>query len=184
MTRSLAWRLVLAGLVALLSWPVAAATVSFGGYEWLIRSYGGGPGPNEWDSGNVYVDESGLHLRISRRDGVWTCAEVVMTETLGFGTYQFEITGRPDLFDRNVVLGLFNYPPSAEVGPDGSNEIDIEFAQWGNLNVQNRLNWTVYPPALGPEKGHRDVPIALNGEASTHRFEWSADGVRYWSFQG
>ncbi len=30
-----------------------------------------------------------------------------------------------------VVLGLFNYP-TRDVGPDGTHEIDIEFARWGN----------------------------------------------------
>ena len=61
-----------------------------------------------------------------------------------------QVTGRPDQFDRNIILGLFNYPNSPSIGPDGTNEIDIEFAQWGDPNNPNRLNWVVYPPALGP----------------------------------
>jgi hypothetical protein len=106
-----------------------------------------------------------------------------MTRPLGFGTYGFELSGRPDRFDRNVVLGLFDYP-TPDIGPDGTNEIDIEFAQWGDAGNDRRLNWTVYPPSLGPAPTHRERPLALSGDASTHRFEWTTDGVKFASFDG
>ena len=161
-----------------------AATVSFAGYTWEVRTGGGGPGPNNWSASNVFVDSAGLHLKISNSGGTWSCAEVTMTKSLGFGEYQWEVTGRPDLFDRNTVLGLFNYPSSAAIGPDGTNEIDIEFAQWGDANNNNRLNWTVYPPALGPKSTHKEVPMTLTGNATTHRFDWTSTGVFYHSFYG
>lgn len=177
-------RLLLAAALAVAGSAAPAATVNFAGYTWEVRSGGGGPGPNSWSAANVAVEADGLHLRISRTgSGAWTCAEVTMTRSLGFGEYQFELTGRPDLFDRNVVLGLFNYPTEA-VGPDGTNEIDIEFAQWGDAGNPNRLNWTVYPPALGPAPTHKEVPLALTGDATTHRFDWTSQGVKYKSLHG
>jgi hypothetical protein len=177
-------RLAVAAAMALACLSAHAATVSFGGYTWDVRTGGGGPGPNNWSAGNVFVDADGLHLKISHVNGSWSCAEVTMTRSLGFGEYQWEVTGRPDLFDRNVVLGLFNYPSSSAIGPDGTNEIDIEFAQWGDANNQNRLNWTVYPPALGPKPTHKEVPMTLTGDATTHRFDWTSAGVNYHSFYG
>ena len=161
----------------------SAATVSFGGYTWDVREGGGGPGPNRWSADNVWVDDAGLHLRIAQSGGQWTCAEVTMTESLGFGTYEFQLTGRPDQFDRNTVLGLFDYTTPA-LGPDGTNEIDIEFAQWGNAGNANRLNWTVYPPALGPAPTHHEVPLSLTGDATTHRFTWTSRGVKFVSMYG
>jgi hypothetical protein len=161
----------------------SAATVSFGGYTWDVREGGGGPGPNQWSANNVWVDSAGLHLKIAQANGAWSCAEVTMTQALGFGTYEFELTGRPDLFDRNIVLGLFNYT-TPDLGPDGTNEIDIEFAQWGNASDPNRLNWTVYPPALGPNSTHDEVPLSLTGDATTHRFTWSSSGVKFVSMHG
>lgn len=137
--------------------------ISFSGYDWEVRSGTGGPGPNDWSADNVFVDADGLHLKISNSGSTWSCAEVTLTQRLGFGVYEFQLTGRPDLFDRNVVLGLFNYPP-ADVGPDGTNEIDIEFAQWGQAGNRNRLNWTVYPPALGPGTTHNEVPLEVSLE--------------------
>jgi hypothetical protein len=115
---------------------------------------------------------------------VWSCAEVWLDTSLGFGRYEFEVTGRPDQFDRNIILGLFNYPNSPSIGPDGTNEIDIEFAQWGDPNNPNRLNWVVYPPALGPGHTSEVRLLPLNGDATTHRFDWSPTGVHYQSWHG
>ncbi len=176
-------RVAMAALMLLAASPAQAATVSFGGYEWLVRAMAGGRA--ECVGGGECPRRRGrLHLKIVQTDGVWSCAEVVMLEPLGFGIYRFEISGRPDLLDRNCGAGAVQLSAIGEGRPDGTNEIDIEFAQWGNTNVQNRLNWTVYPPRPGPEKGHKEVPIALNGAASTHRFTWTPEGVSYGSFHG
>jgi len=177
-------RLPLALLALLLAGaPALAKTVDFAGYTWEVREGGGGPGPNHWSADNVRVAADGLHLRIAVAAGQWSCAEVTLTRPLGFGTYEFELAGRPDRFDRNVVLGLFDYP-TPDIGPDGTNEIDIEFAQWGDAGNDRRLNWTVYPPSLGPAPTHRERPLALAGDASTHRFEWTSGGVKFASYDG
>ena len=96
-----------------------AQAIEFSGYTWEVRSGTGGPGPNTFVAGNVLVDANGyLHLRISQSKSKWTTAEVFTDAAFGFGTYQFKIIGRPDQFDTNVVLGLFNYT-TPEIGPMG-----------------------------------------------------------------
>jgi hypothetical protein len=91
-----------------------------------------GPAPSVWDARNVWVNDIGyLHLKIAFRDGNWTAAQVNLDQRLGFGTYQVKLIGRPDLFDVNRVLGLFGYT-QRDMGPDGTNEIDMEFSRWGN----------------------------------------------------
>ena len=115
-------------LLLLLTIPVSSQEIQFGGFTWSVRSGRGGPGPNQWSENNVWLDSAtNLHLKISQRDGKWTCAEVTTRQQLGFGLYEFQIASRLDDFDDNVVLGLFNYP-TGDVGPDGTHEIDIEFA--------------------------------------------------------
>lgn len=108
-----------------------ARTLKFSGYEWEVRSAGlQGPGPNRWDPENVSVDSKGqLHLKITKVADEWRCAELTLKKRLGFGRYQFQVIGRIDQLDRNIVLGLFNYP-TPDVGKEGTNEIDIEFARW------------------------------------------------------
>lgn len=182
MLRSLA----LSAALALAPLPaLAAPIVEFAGYNWLVRAYGGGPGPNEWREANVRVESDGLHLTIQQDGGVWTCAEVVMLgPPLGFGTYEFEVAGDLAALDTNAVLGLFNFPGSEDVGPSGTNEIDIEIAQWGHPQNPNRLNWNVYPTVLGGGKGNHAQPLAPGMSATTHRFIWSADRIDYASFEG
>ncbi len=128
------------------------------------------------------VSDWALHLKAMQRDGKWTCAELVMTTSLGFGTYQWQLQGRPDQMDRNLVLGLFNYP-TPDIGPDRTNEIDIEFARWGNAAWPNG-NWTVYPAVLGTKPLSTTFEFSLTGDLSTHRFIWSSDKVRYASLNG
>src|SRR5579859_4363234 len=134
----------LAALLLALGFSIQAKDIEFGGYSWAVRSGRGGPGPNAWDENNGWLDSStNLHLKISQRDGKWSCAEITMRKRVGFGRYQFQVTGRIDRFDDNVVLGLFNYP-TRDVGSDGTHEIDIEFSRWGN--AKNPMgNHTVWP---------------------------------------
>ena len=116
--------------------PAEAKTFNFAGYNWMVKSGSHlGPGPNNWDEDNVWVDQHDyLHLAITNRGGQWYCSQVSMVDRLGFGRYQFWIIGRVDQLDPNVVFGLFNYP-TPDVGSDATREIDIEFAEWGKPNT-------------------------------------------------
>ncbi len=161
-----------------------AQTIAFGGYTWEVRSGTGGPGPNTFASSNVSLDANGyLHLRISHSKRNWTTAEVFTDARFGFGTYQFKVVGRPDLLDTNVVLGLFNYT-TPDIGPDGTNEIDIEFATWGDPSLQHG-NWTVWPVhQSGINETTYSYNTTLTGDTSTHRFHWSSQQVYYESLYG
>ncbi|WP_137936442.1 glycoside hydrolase family 16 protein [Chitinivorax sp. B] len=177
----------LTGLVLVTSLTIAmghAKTINFSGYTWEVRNAAtGGPGPNRWDENNVWVDSQGhLHLKISYRNGQWRAAELFLPQRLGFGTYQFKLIGRPDLFDDNVVLGLFNYT-RPDVGPDATNEIDIEFARWGSA-ANPMGNYTVYPAVAGLRHSSRTFDVRLNGDYSTHRFNWTSRQVAYQSLHG
>lgn len=144
-------------------------TVRFSGYDWEVRDQGSsGPGPNLWKRQNVWVDKSGfLHLRITRGVGAkkneWHCAELTTRQKFGMGVYVFQTVGRIDRLNKNVVLGLFDYPVYGE-DPDATNEIDIEFARWGNAAYPNG-NFTIYPAS-----GKR-------GANDSHTFEYSLAGL-------
>jgi hypothetical protein len=149
---------------------------------WDVRSGGGGPGPNTWDDANASVDGSGaLHLHLTQVISAWHTAEISTRDRLGFGTYQFEVAGPLDQFDPNVVLGLFNYPPP-DVGPDGTNEIDIEVARWGNAGYPNG-NYTVWPAQVGPSPVGYSFEFSLTQVTSTHSFLWTPQYVAFHSAQ-
>ena len=154
-----------------------AATISFSGYTWSVRNDTGGPGPNTFSSNNVWVDASGfLHLKISHATA-WSTAEIVLNQNLGFGTYQWVLVGHPESMDNNVVLGLFTYTTPA-IGPDGTNEIDIEFATWGGAQSLHG-NWTAWPPALGPTQWTQPFDASALGGVSTQSFVWESQSITY-----
>jgi hypothetical protein len=158
-------------------------TLFFSGYEWTVRSNPGGPGPNEWKEENVWVDGNGwLHLKISVQDNMWSCAELYTTRRFGFGKYQFEVIGRIDQLDDNVVLGLFNYP-TEDVGPDTTNEMDIEFSRWGD-GANPMGNYTVWPTKLGLQPAERTFSFSLNSDTTTHVFHRGERGVLFQSLYG
>jgi hypothetical protein len=154
----------------------SAKTLQFSGYTWEVRSGGGNPGPCEdWKEGNAWTDENGfLHLKISKGNGMWHCAEVSTLESFDFGRYQFWVIGQIDTLDPNVVLGLFSYQ-----GPPGTNEIDIEMARWGDPNNPN-LHYTIWP-SFADSACQSDMyacprgesfNFTLSGTYTTHRYIW------------
>jgi hypothetical protein len=174
---------LLACVLAAFSVTGQAKDIQFGGYTWSIRSGQGGPGPNSWAETNVWLDAStNLHFKISERDGKWSCAEVSMRQRLGFGRYQFQITGWIDRFDDNVVLGLFNYP-TGDIGPDATHEIDIEFARWGQEKLPMG-NFTVWPVEKTLRRESKPFAFSLVQDQTTHRFRWSRTQVLFQSLLG
>jgi len=164
--------------------PTNAHVIHFSGYDWEVRpDADGGPGPNHWDSGNVRVDSLGrLHLKLTHRNGAWRCAEVTTLRSLGFGRYQFQVTGALDRLDPNVVLGLFNYPPPGG-GPDGTNEIDIEYSRWGDPAALP-ASTTIYPAHPGPASVSHPFPMPPGLTDTTQRFLWQSDTVSIQCLRG
>jgi hypothetical protein len=110
-------------------------TERFAGYTWDVKtSRRTGPGPNRFAASNVSVEVKGLHLRITKGDFQWTCAEVILRQPLGYGRYGFVVEDVGHL-DPNMVLGLFTWDPSGR--NESYREIDIELGRWGNENNKN-----------------------------------------------
>lgn len=164
--------------------PNADKTLKFGGYTWIIKSGTAiGPGPNTWGEKNAWVDDTGLlHLKLSydKATSKWLCAGITSTTAMGYGTYQWQVQGPLSTLDKNVVAGLFHYS-----GPDGYNELDVEFARWGDAAKSN-VNYSVYPAqgSTGKEKHETAEWAQSGGTASTHRYVWSENSVVFKSMNG
>jgi hypothetical protein len=157
--------------------------ISFSGYQWTVRNVAGkqGPGPNYFGDYSAFVDDQGfLHLWI-RKDkltGQWQCAEITSQQSFEYGSYQFVVEGAIDKFDKNLVLGLFNYS-----GNDGLDEMDIEIARWGNDSFPN-LNYTIWPAKKEFKNSSTVREFSLQSKLSTHFFRRNADTVYCASFNG
>ncbi|MCZ4108968.1 glycoside hydrolase family 16 protein [Brevundimonas diminuta] len=158
--------------------------IQFMGMDWYVRQDGvGDPGNNNWKEDNAFVDENGyLHLKLTFDDGKWYAAEVFTKERFDFGTFQFKIDAPLGSLDKNVVIGLFQYP-TPDVGANGTNEIDIEIAQWGNA-AADRLYYTIWPIDATLGQSGEAYPLDLTGTWTTHRYKWSSTQIHFQSTHG
>jgi hypothetical protein len=156
-----------------------AKLIHFSGYDWTVRNRGSDRGgeTNEYSSDNAWVDPQGrMHLRMFRQNGKWSCAEVSLTQSLGFGTYRFVVQDTSHL-DPNAVAGFFTWDKLWSGGP--RNEFDLELSRWGKPNNKN-AQYAVQPFYF-PENNFRfDVPPGV----LTHTIQWQPDRLEFRTFRG
>jgi hypothetical protein len=161
------------GVVAVLTIqgaPIASAvskTIHFSGYDWIVRSAPSDRGgeTNNYDSRNVWTDQKGyLHLRMGPQDDRWTCGEVNLTRSLGYGTYRFVIEDTTH-FKPSGVLAMFTVDERR--GDDIRVELDFELSQWGRPGSKN-AQYVVQPYYI-PEN---IVRFSLPSGLSTHVLRW------------
>ena len=153
---------------------VAVKTIRFSGYEWTVRSIDSdrGGAPNAYDPANAWTDERGfLHLRTAEREGRWTCAEVSLMRSLGYGTYKFVVQDSARL-PPSAVVGLFTYD---DAGTEAfANEVDVELSRWGDPKRKDAQY--VIQPYYVPENVFRfESPAGT----ATHSFQWEPGRVTF-----
>jgi len=161
--------------------------ISFSGFEWQVKSSLNsksgtlGPGNNYFSDSkkNVWVDDNGwLHLKITRWNDKWYCAEVTLMQPLVYKRYIFQVTGQIDQFHPNVVGGLFTYLD----GTDESEEIDIEFSKWGDKNKMSNAQYAIQPSEIKANKN--SFKLELTGDATTHIIDWKPGKIDFISYHG
>jgi hypothetical protein len=153
-------------------------TLPFSGYEWRIRDAPSDRGgKNDYDASNAWTDGTGaLHLRIAKSSGDWTCSEVTLTRSLGYGTYAFVVRNTAQL-EPAAVFSIFTWDYA---GADPNHrEMDIEISRWGEPTSQNAQY--VLQPFYVPENASR---FALPAGVLTHSFRWEPGRVSFTSVRG
>ena len=152
---------------------VHSKILHFSGYDWRVRSApssrGGG---NGYDPDNAWTDASGaLHLRIAKTSGNWTCAEVSLTRSFGYGSYSFVVRDISRL-EPAAVFGMFTWDYA---GTDPNHrEMAVEISRWGDPLSKNAQY--VIQPYYVPANVSRftAVPGVL-----THVFHWEPGRVSF-----
>lgn len=168
---------------------MAQRTIPFAGYQWQVKSSSSkvGPGPNYFSgsSDDIWVDDEGIHLTIKNRNERWYSTEVVLDANLGYGTYIIQTKGRVDLFDHNIVGGLFTWD---NTGADFSHrEIDIEYAKWGNPSHPTNAQYVVQHCNQCPGCGRCErfqIDLTDQQNVITHFIIWHQNRVQFKSFLG
>jgi hypothetical protein len=148
--------------------------LQFSGYEWEALQFptdSGGVAHSNLGE-NVWTDAAGaLHLRIAWKAGEWTCADIGMVRSLGYGSYSFAVRDMPVL-EPGTVLGMFTWD-DAEAGQN-HREIDVELSQWGDPEIKN-AQYTIQPYYVPANVFRFMSPSG----SLTHSFRWEPGRVSF-----
>lgn len=142
-------------------------TIRFSGYEWKIRTASSNRGGSitHYDQENAWVDDGGaLHLAIANKAGDWTCAEVNLTRSLGYGLYRFVVRGSSQL-EPAAVFSMFTWDDSGQ--DPAHREFGIEITRWGDPRSKN-AQYAVQPYYVPANVARFMAPSGV----LTHTFRW------------
>ena len=156
----------------------ASKVLTFSGYEWDVRSIPSDRGgPNDYDPDNAWTDAEGLlHLKLAKRDGRWTSAEVILKRGLGHGTYSFTVRDVSGL-DPSAALGLLTW--DTEGVEQNHRELDVEISRWGDLRIPN-AQYVVQPFYVAANVARFTAPPGT----LTHSFRWEPGRVLFRTVRG
>jgi hypothetical protein len=138
----------------------SARTLRFGGQEWNdffhVSEYGGKP--HHYLPQNASVDDRGhLHLKIARLAEQWTCSEVNVARSLGYGTYRITFES-PKALEPAVEFGFFTMDVRAS--HENYREMDFHVSRWGDTNSKN-AEYVVQPYYLPANVHGFEIPPTL-----------------------
>lgn len=155
------------------------ATLEFSGYTWTIRNKmsnrNGFAYP--YDPANARIDSNGfLHLRIVRNDNQWSCSEVALNQSPGYGTYSISLADVSHL-PPAVVFGMFTWD---DVGPDQNHrEMDIEISRWGDPRREN-ARYVIQPYYIPANVSQYAAPAGL----LTYSLQWKPGAASFATSRG
>ena len=153
-------------------------TLSFSGYVWQVRQVPSDRGgTNEFDPSNAWTDADGaLHLRIAGEPGRWTCAEVILTRSLGYGTYAFTVRDVSQL-EPAAAFGMFTWD---DLGVEQNHrEMAVEISRWGDPASKN-AQYVIQPYYVAANV----VRFTAPGGRMTHSFKWQPGRVLFRTVAG
>lgn len=176
------------GLVALVTIVKGTGTpqfapvgsLKFSGYDWSVRTIASDKGGtnNLYDPENAWTDTSGaLHLQIKRKSGRWSCAEIFLNDSLGYGTYVVTMRDTSRL-EPAAVFSMFTFDEwNAE---QHYREMDIEVSRWGDAANKNNAQYVIQP-FYNP--GNLFAFAAPSGPL-TYLMRWESGHATFKTFRG
>jgi hypothetical protein len=154
--------------------------LSFSGYDWNVRTIAGDRGGlnNLYDGDNAWIDASGaLHLRIKKRAGRWSCAELEISRSLGYGTYIVTVRDTSSL-EPAAVLSMNTFDDFG--GEQHYRELDIEMGRWGDAANKNNAQFGVQPFYIPGNL----TPFAAPAGTLTHSLVWQSGRAAFKTVRG
>lgn len=153
-------------------------SISFAGYEWRVRDAPSDRGGrNSYDPANAWIDAGGaLHLRIAKISGQWTCAEVSLTRSLGYGSYSCVVRDTAHL-EPAAVFSMFTFDYTGS--DENYHEVAIEASRWGDPASKN-AQYVIQPYYVPTNVVRFEAPPG----PLTHSFRWEPGRLSFKTTRG
>jgi hypothetical protein len=113
-------------------------SLKFSGYDWSVRTIPNNKGgmDNLFDPENAWTDTTGaLHMQIKKKSDRWSCAEIYLTRSLGYGTYSVTVRDTTHL-EPAAAFSMFIFDEWAS--EQHFREMDVEVG--GRRDATNKYN--------------------------------------------
>lgn len=162
--------------------PTFAPTkpLQFSGYDWSVRTIASDRGGmnNLYSGDNAWTDSSGaLHMRIARKSDKWSCAQVDLNRSLGYGTYVITVRDISHL-EPAAVFSMTTFDQWA--GEQHFREMDVEISHWGDVNNKNNAQYGIEPFYVPGNLSLFKAPAGL----LTHSMRWESGRVKFTTVRG
>src|SRR5215469_4307847 len=154
--------------------------LQFSGYQWQVRTIASDWGGlnNLYDADNVWTDASGaLHLRIKKKEGRWSCADLALTQSLGYGTYTIVVRDTTHV-EPAAVLNMSTFDEDA--GDQHYREMDVEMGRMGEATNKNNAQYVIQPFYVPGNV----APFKAPPGTVSHSMHWESGHVSFKTVRG
>jgi hypothetical protein len=155
-------------------------SLKFSGYDWgvrLIESDKGGMS-NLYDAENAWTDASGaLHMQIKKKSGRWSCAEIFLNRSLGYGTYSVTVRDTSHL-EPAANFSMFTFDEWAS--DEHFRELDVEVSGPGDAANKDSARYVKQPLYMA---GNLFAFAAPSGTL-TYVLRWEPGHASFKTFRG
>jgi len=155
-------------------------SLKFSGYDWSVRTIPNNKGgtDNLFDAENAWTDTSGaLHMQIKKKSERWSCAEIYLTRSLGYGTYSVTVRDTSNI-DPDAVFTMYTFEDSA--GEQHYREMDLEVSRWGDPANKNNAQYVIQPFYIPGNV----IAFAAPSGTLTYVLRWESGHATFKTFRG
>jgi hypothetical protein len=155
-------------------------SLKFSGYDWGVRMIASDKGGenNLYDPENAWTDASGaLHMQIKKKSGNWSCAEIFLNRSLGYGTYSVTVRDTSH-FEPAAVFSMFTFDEWAS--EERFREMDVEVGGRGDVANKNNAQYLIQPFYI---PGNLFAFAAPSGTL-TYVLRWESGHATFKTFRG
>src|ERR1700722_13737391 len=155
-------------------------SLKFSGYDWSVRTTSSDKGGtnNLYDPENASTDASGaLHMQIKRKSDNWSCAEIFLNRSLGYGTYSVTVRDTSQL-EPAAVFGMFTFDEWAS--EERFREMDVEVGGRSDVASNSNARYVVQPFYIPGNL----FPFAAPSGTLTYVLHWESGHATFKTFRG